>query len=406
VGLSNVVAIAGGSLHSLALKSDGTVAAWGDNTYGKTTIPVGLSNVVAIAGGGDHNLALKSDGTVVAWGRSSEGQTTIPVGLSSIPFTVSGSVNTNSPGNYTLTYTFTNLLGGIAAPVTRTVVVSDTLPPVITVLGNYPLTIPVNVSFVDPGATNLDACGGSVAMTTNSTVNTAVIGTYSVSYTATDSSGNAATSNRVVFVVGPPAISALTATVLATNGVNGNRTVSLAALVNPDGLATTVNFLFGLTTAYGGTNSAPGLPASFAGSSVSSSVDLSAGFTYHWRVVAANGGGSTSSADQTLNLGTLGGGSGIPGDLNGDGIVSQSELDAVYASYVTNSPWLYMTNVAGLGGTNVTFSLSNSVLGAYTVEYTTNLTDWQPLGPATPRYLFEDTNAPAIPLRFYRLRYP
>jgi len=31
------------------------------------------------------------------------------------------------------------------------------------------------------------------------------------------------------------------------------------------------------------------------------------------------------------------------------------------------------------------------------VEYSTNLVDWYFLGPATPRYLFTDTNAPAVP---------
>ena len=96
----------------------------------------------------------------------------------------------------------------------------------------------------------------------------------------------------------------------------------------------------------------------------------------------------------------------VPGDLNGDGIVSQAELNAVYGNYVTNSPWLYMTNVAGLGGTNVTFTLTNSLAGVYTVEYSTNLNDWLPLGPATPRHEFTDTNAPALPQRYYRLRYP
>jgi hypothetical protein len=123
--------------------------------------------------------------------------------------------------------------------------------------------------------------------------------------------------------------------------------------------------------------------------------------------VAANLIGTNFSPDQTVTIGTLGGSvSGIVGDLNGDGIVSQAELDAVYANYVTNSPWLYMTNVAGLGGTNVTFSLSNSVLSAYSIQFSTNLVNWYYLGPATPRYLFTDTNAPAVPTRYYRLSYP
>ena len=77
-GLSNVVAIAAGDRHSLALQSDGTVVAWGagttntnsDGNYGQSLVPTGLINVVAIAAGGDHSLALKSDGTVVSWGAS------------------------------------------------------------------------------------------------------------------------------------------------------------------------------------------------------------------------------------------------------------------------------------------------------------------------------------------------
>jgi hypothetical protein len=93
-------------------------------------------------------------------------------------------------------------------------------------------------------------------------------------------------------------------------------------------------------------------------------------------------------------------------NLNGNGIVNQSELNLVLSNYFPYSPWLYLTNVAGLGGTNVTFALSNSTAGAFSVEYTTNLLDWLFLGPATPRYLFTDTNAPAIPQRFYRLRWP
>jgi hypothetical protein len=79
-GLSGVTAIAGGEYHSLALKSDGTVWAWGDNSYAAlgikpylpfSDVPVqvsGLTDVLAIAAGSNHSLALKKDGTVWAWG--------------------------------------------------------------------------------------------------------------------------------------------------------------------------------------------------------------------------------------------------------------------------------------------------------------------------------------------------
>jgi alpha-tubulin suppressor-like RCC1 family protein/sugar lactone lactonase YvrE len=83
-GLSNVVAVAGGNLHSLALRSDGKVVAWGYNQYGQTNVPPALEDVVAVAGGTSHSLALRNDGTVVAWGQNTSGQTNMPAGLGGV----------------------------------------------------------------------------------------------------------------------------------------------------------------------------------------------------------------------------------------------------------------------------------------------------------------------------------
>ena len=82
---SGVIAIAAGEANSLALKADGTVWAWGSNSYGQlgngttsdSSTPVqvmGLSGVIAIASGGYHSLALKSDGTVWDWGYNIDGE--------------------------------------------------------------------------------------------------------------------------------------------------------------------------------------------------------------------------------------------------------------------------------------------------------------------------------------------
>jgi hypothetical protein len=83
-----VTAIAAGLYHSLALKGDGTVVAWGclDHDFGQCSVPGGLSDVTAIAAGGFHSLALKSDGTVVAWGCVGPdwGQCNVPVGLAGV----------------------------------------------------------------------------------------------------------------------------------------------------------------------------------------------------------------------------------------------------------------------------------------------------------------------------------
>jgi alpha-tubulin suppressor-like RCC1 family protein len=61
-GLSGVVAIAAGDRYSLALKSDGTVAAWGASHHVETNIPTGLSGVVALAAGprAQHALVITS----------------------------------------------------------------------------------------------------------------------------------------------------------------------------------------------------------------------------------------------------------------------------------------------------------------------------------------------------------
>jgi len=93
-GLSGVVAIAAGGFHTVALKSDGTVVGWGFNGDGQTTVPAGLSGVESIAAGGYHTVALKSDGTVVAWGRNVDGQTTVPAGLSGVVAIAAGTAHT------------------------------------------------------------------------------------------------------------------------------------------------------------------------------------------------------------------------------------------------------------------------------------------------------------------------
>jgi hypothetical protein len=81
-GLTSVRAVAAGWFHDLALKPDGTVVAWGDNSHGQLNVPSDLTNVVSIAAGMNHSVALRADGTVVAWGETNEA--TVPSGLTNI----------------------------------------------------------------------------------------------------------------------------------------------------------------------------------------------------------------------------------------------------------------------------------------------------------------------------------
>ncbi len=207
-GLTNVAAIAAGQYHSLALQSNGTVVAWGYNLLGQTNVPAGLNDGVAIAAGDAHSLVLRGNGTITGWGLNGDGQTTAPWTVTNLTLGVTsgGTFNTNnSPGSYLLTYFVTNSLGGIGSA-SRTVVIQDKTAPVITVAGNNPFTNSQNVSYIDPGATALDSCGGSTAVASNNPVNVAIPGTYTVTYTASDVYGNSVTNTRSVVVVAPSTI--------------------------------------------------------------------------------------------------------------------------------------------------------------------------------------------------------
>jgi len=65
---TNVVALAGGLYHGIALRGDATVVAWGVNNAGQTNVPVGLTNVVSVAGGDFGSMALGKDGNITIWG--------------------------------------------------------------------------------------------------------------------------------------------------------------------------------------------------------------------------------------------------------------------------------------------------------------------------------------------------
>lgn len=117
------------------------------------------------------------------------------------------SINVNTLGVQTVIYTASDASGNAAEQKTRTVTVQDTISPIITLLGSTSVSITVGEAYTDAGATAIDSFEGDITgdIETISTVNTAVVGTYSVTYNVADSSGNDATAvTRTVIVEAAP----------------------------------------------------------------------------------------------------------------------------------------------------------------------------------------------------------
>ena len=78
---------------------------------------------------------------------------------------------------------------------------NDDVPPVITINGSNPASVELGTTYSDAGATAMDAFHGSTPVTVSSNVDTSSVGSYTVTYTATDLDNNTATASRTVNVV-------------------------------------------------------------------------------------------------------------------------------------------------------------------------------------------------------------
>jgi hypothetical protein len=118
-------------------------------------------------------------------------------------------VDTSTPGSYTLRYNVTDSFGSAATERTRTVTVVDTIAPVIILQGDASITLQVNRgSYTEAGAEVSDAGDPDAEVViTGDTVDIDTEGTYIIRYNASDASGNVATEvTRTVYVINPPAV--------------------------------------------------------------------------------------------------------------------------------------------------------------------------------------------------------
>ena len=123
-----------------------------------------------------------------------------------VTVTMTGSVDSDTAGVYTLSYSATDSEGNVSRILTRAVTVADTIAPVITLVGEATLAVEQDATYTDAGATATDTVDGSVTVVTTGSVDTATPGAYTLTYTATDIAGNEATVSRTVNVNSPKAV--------------------------------------------------------------------------------------------------------------------------------------------------------------------------------------------------------
>jgi hypothetical protein len=123
----------------------------------------------------------------------------------------------------------------------------DTTPPVITVLGTNPLSLTIGTAYTEAGATCVDNKDPSCTVVTSGTVNTAAVGTYVITYTATDAAGNVSSKTRVVSVEVVPNTQFVMGNIVCTaTAVTLDETVTCyISPVDPDGIASVTATLDG-----------------------------------------------------------------------------------------------------------------------------------------------------------------
>jgi hypothetical protein len=134
----------------------------------------------------------------------------------------------------------------------------DDIEPVITVTGTNPATMYTGEIYTDAGATATDNRDGKIAVTATSNLNPSLVGTYTVTYTATDSAGNVATATRTVNVLASLMGESLLAAVGNTTLSDGDQKIVIngvtydAEIINING-NTTYSVAGGSTVSLGNT---------------------------------------------------------------------------------------------------------------------------------------------------------
>ena len=236
----------------------------------------------------------------------------------------------------------------------------DNVPPVITITGNATVTVELGTSYTDAGATANDAFHGSTPVTSSGSVNTNAVGTYQITYTATDLDGNTATATRTVNVVDT------TDPVVTVTGANP------------------------ATAELGGTYTDAGATASDASGSVavvtSGTVDTSTLGAYTLTYTATDASGNAGTATRTVNVVDT---TAPAVTVTGDNPASV-ELGGTYTDAGATA-----TDASGDVTVVTTGTVDTATVGEYTLTYTSTDASGN-AGTATRTVNVVDTTAPEV----------
>ncbi len=141
-------------------------------------------------------IYLKSDETYIEAGAKA-----VDANDGDLQITTEGAVDTNKAGEYIITYKVTDSAGNVATKTRRVIVtVADDIDPVISLNGSSVLYLERGESYTEAGAKAYDNNDGAVKVIASGFVDTNKVGSYLLSYTAVDKTGNRATATRKIIV--------------------------------------------------------------------------------------------------------------------------------------------------------------------------------------------------------------
>lgn len=268
--------------------ADGTLAGWGDNSFGElgnsseepSPVPVRVSNSGTLSGktpasvgaGQFHSVALCADGTLVTWGDNSTGQ----LGLSGLDFSRVPVAATDS--------------AALSGTTVAAIAAGQTHNPALLTDGTLAAWGDNTFSQLGNGSSSNSSLPVSVKITTLAAGERII------------SVASGPTASHGICVVAIP-LASLAGPSVTTNPATGltKTTATLQGLANPNGGFTNAFFEYGTTAGYGGVTANLGAGGGNTPANLSAALSgLQPGTLYHYRLVAENSLGLTRGSDATF----------------------------------------------------------------------------------------------------------